>query len=277
MINKNIINKIKSLYNYPNLVNILKDRKIENLVNIYKKEINENQMDEFIYNLMMILPTEYIILFKNQNIENIKEIYNNELYKVMKNYYNNNKMLFYYDNIILIDEVLAKYIINLNNKIKKIIYEQSIECIIGIGKVLLISNNIINIGKFDNNYVFNTELIIQIYNQKKLYDIINQIKDFKLYELKTFIISDENNISKTSNSDFSIFKLYEENKNEILLNKINENEYLKKTAILKYQNKNTEQILEKRFFTTQNNKQEKEENQQFFNINNEELKKLILL
>ena len=38
---------------------------------------------------------------------------------------------------------------------------------------------------------------------------------------------------------FQFLNYNEENKNEILLNKINENEYLKKTAILKYQNKYT--------------------------------------
>ena len=229
-------------------------------------------MNELIKNIMMKLPLEYINSNKDKNMNNINNI---ELYKVNKNFYNNNQLLFYYDNCVIIDEEAANIIMNINEQVKKIITEQSINCIIGSKKILFVLDDILNLGGLDDNSVFHAELIIKINKNNKLEEIINLLKNFKLDDICTFIINEEINNSNCSNKEFDIFKLNEEKKDDFL-SKIHENEELnRKTNLL---NLNTMALLEKSNFRGRPKGGSKElDNMNFFTLDNEDLKKLIYL
>ena len=90
LINERIINQIKSFYLYPNLLNALNNKNIEILIHNYKNDIENNNFNEEINNLIRILPIEYINYIKGKNINDLKEINNIKLYKIIKNFYKNN-------------------------------------------------------------------------------------------------------------------------------------------------------------------------------------------
>ena len=229
LINEDSFNKIKSFYNYNELIKIFSEPEINALISKYKYQnsyIPENKIEEFIINLMKILPLPYYNSIKDKNNDNTNKMIDiieiSDLFDVKP--FNYKDVALYYDNIELIEGTITKLMDKNNENIKK----YSANCIFCQNIIFIIFKDIINIGHLDNNNVFKTEIIIKMneINNLNLKVIINQIRQFEFNGFKTILFFDENNTSKIHNTNFTVWKLSEsnDNNNNYFNNKNNKND-----------------------------------------------------
>ena len=207
LIKNDIINKFKDVYKYNELMNQLYSNEIMKLINEYKKQslyIPENQLDKLLEILVKKIDKSYFNLIENISLKNELEKFD---FLVEKKFYKNNHEIFYYEECQLINEEIIKLIIPQN----KIVENLKINCAFGEKTAFLSFGKIINLGKLDNNFVFNTEIIIKLENDKSIDSIFNQIKQFNLNLFKENLKYSQMNLNAQKLFDYEIFILSKEN------------------------------------------------------------------
>ena len=244
LIKNNIINKFKEIYKYNELLQALNTNEIKKLINEYKKDtlyIQEIQMEELSEKILKMIGKKYYDLI--QNIPNKNELAKLD-FKIEKKYYRNNTELFYYTDCQLIDGEMIKFFPDK----KQILEESLVNCTFGENAVFLSFGKLINIGKLDNNYIFNTEMIIKLKNEKSIDSIFNQIKQFNYNLYKENLKFTQINFNGNHPFDYEIFIISKEN--EIILNKEEEQPSLTKIVIAQSQ-QNTNQIFRGTIYVNQ--------------------------
>ena len=103
----------------------------------------------------------------------------------------------------MINEEIIRLIIPQN----KIVENLKINCVFGEKAAFLSFGKIINLGKLDNNFVFNTEIIIKLENDKSIDSIFNQIKQFNLNLFKENLKYSQMNLNAQKLFDYEIFNI----------------------------------------------------------------------
>ena len=204
MINIEIVEKYKKLYNFEDLKLFLREEKIKTLVNIFKNSNsykNKEELNKLLNKIEELLPEKYKNMSKKEKL--FQELNNNiEIYSTkIKNY--ENKGFLYFINSILIDENLAKYLVDNNNEqIKNKIIQYKVLHLAIDNKLIIIYNFTINIGIIENN-IFKPEIIISCTGEDSLLELENEIKiNGYQYILKKINLIDNNigKINKTMNN-----------------------------------------------------------------------------
>ena len=207
LINKDVIDAYKNCYKYNELLKALNTNEIMELIKKYKNNISfipEFQVNQLLKDLMKLIDIKYY--------DSIQDIQIKQKLKDLKiipeiQFYDNNPELFYYTNCQLINEEMVKLIDNEN----RILNKTEVLCTFGNNTVFLMFDNIVNFGKFDDNYVFDPHVIVKLKNEKNLASIFKQINDFnynlfvntlrftqiickkqKVYDYEAYIIQKEN-------------------------------------------------------------------------------------
>ena len=244
LINKDIIKKFKEIYKYNELLQALNTNEIKKLINEYKKDtlyIQKMQIKELTEKILKMIDKKYYDLIKN--IPNKNELLKLD-FKIEKKYYKNNSELFYYKDCQLIDGEMSKFFPDK----KQILEESLVNCTFGENAVFLSFGKIINIGKLDNNYIFNAEMIIKLKNEKSIDSIFNQIKEFNYNLYKENLKFTQINFNGNHPFDYEVFIISKEN--DIILNKEEEQQSLTKIVIDQI-GKNKNQIFRGTIFVNQ--------------------------
>ena len=207
LIKNDIITKFKEIYKYDELIKQLNSNEIRKLINEYKKQslyIPENQLNKLLETVVKMLDKSYINLIENISSKNELGLLD---FQMEKKFYKNNPEIFYYEDCQLINEEMVKLIISSNQLIEKL----KVNCNFGGKYAFLSFGKIINIGKLDNNFIFNTEIIIKLKNEKSLDSIFNQIKQFNLNLFKETLKFTQMNLDAQKLFDYEIFFLSKEN------------------------------------------------------------------
>ena len=207
LIKNGIITKLKEIYKYNELIKQLNLNEIKKLINEYKKHylyIPENQLNKLLETVVKMLDKSYINLIENISSKNELGLLD---FQMEKKFYKNNPEIFYYEDCQLINEEMVKLIISSNQLIEKL----KVNCNFGGKYAFLSFGKIINIGKLDNNFIFNTEIIIKLKNEKSLDSIFNQIKQFNLNLFKETLKFTQMNLDAQKLFDYEIFFLSKEN------------------------------------------------------------------
>ena len=252
LIKNEIINTFKEIYQYNELEKIYFNEEIQKLINKYKKQqlfIQECQMNELLGKITEKIGNSYYDLIKDiSSKEKIGQLY----YKIEKTFYRDDKELFYYTNCQLINEQMAELLIENG----QILEDLKVNCAFGENAAFLSFGKIINIGKLDNNCIFNPEIIIKLKDEKSVDSIFNQIKLFNFNLYKENLKSSQIHFNVNQNFDHEVFIISKEN--DII-------------------NNFTEQNLTKQLFSrVEKNDSEYKKTDEKVVFINESLKKLIL-
>ena len=198
LIKNNIINDYKNLYHFKELEEILKSNKIQHLINKYKQHtlyIPEFQVKELCNKIIQVLDRSYYDLIQSLELKNSLKQLN---FTLEKKLYKNKDDLFYFTDCQLINEEMVK-LIEKQDDIKDITF-----CTLGEKTAFLRFDKLLNIGKLDNNFIFNAEIIIKLKDDKNLASIFNQIKEFELNLYKQNLKLSQMNFNEKQLFDYEV-------------------------------------------------------------------------
>ena len=229
LIKNNIINEYKKLYHYNELEEILKSNKIQHLINTYKQHtlyVPEFQVKELCNKIIKVIDNDYYNLL--QPLE-LRKSLNHLNFTLEKKLYKNKDELFYYTDCQLINEEMAKLIMKQDD-----IMEDSITlCTLGEKTAFLRFDKLLNIGKLDNNCVFNAEIIIKLKDDKNLVSIFNQIKEFDFNVYKQNLKLSQMNFNEKQLFDYEVHII--QNEKESIILEIGLDDSLTKQLISEYE------------------------------------------
>ena len=209
LIKNESIDIYKKNFYYDELIKSLQSKEIQSLI---RKEKNVNlflsqeKVEELSEKIINKLNTSYINLI-NSNSDNIKQNLEKIDFTLEKKLFNNNPELFYYNDCQLIDEKMMDLIKNENQKFDLPIAN----CTFGEKSVFLKFDKLLNIGKLDERYSLNCEVIIKLKDDKNLETIFNQIKKFNLNLYIENIRFTQMNFKEKQLFDYEVFIIKKEN------------------------------------------------------------------
>ena len=228
LINKKYMDELKEILHFKEIDGVIKKsietNKIKKLEFKGNDDIYNNKIIDLIKGLLIEKTVNELRAIKEENIQNK---FNN--IRTNKNEFknnNNSEKLYYYNNCqIISNEVLE--VIKMINKKSQINLEK---CYLSENKIFSrIYNNIINIGKFDNNKNYIVENILYSYYDSNISYIFNfiiskgyeELKKYKKENLNKYILPNRNN----SKVEVKIFNITETEKANNDKNKSKDNSY----------------------------------------------------
>ena len=216
LIKNNIINEYKKLYHYNELEEILKSNKIQHLINTYKQHtlyVPEFQVKELCNKIIKVIDNDYYNLLKPLEL---RKSLNHLNFTLEKKLYKNKDELFYYTDCQLINEEMAKLIMKQDDIMEDSITLSITLCTLGEKTAFLRFDKLLNIGKLDNNCVFNAEIIIKLKDDKNLVSIFNQIKEFDFNVYKQNLKLSQMNFNEKQLFDYEVHIIQNEKESIIL-------------------------------------------------------------
>ena len=217
IVNYNWIINFKSLFLNNNILPILSNNQ-EKIINNKSSNIIEEILNQISNNDKISL----ISLNEKNILEKLKD---NNLYKIFeKQYLSNGKINNYFSQCgILSLEIINELKLNNINIFNKHSNNSIVKCLFGDNKVFIDISNMnqktIKVGNYNDNYLFNTETIINIINPNNI-DIIKENIKQKGYNYVLQLINNYKN-EKIHGKNFIIINIVElinkkENKNQII-------------------------------------------------------------
>ena len=212
-IKRDLIEKYKSFYENNYLENFLNSERIQQIINNTKsniKYIHNEKVNDLIKEVIPLLPEEYKCLIQKKNInEFIKEINNIEYYTPKTLNYECPDVTNFIDCFLIRKEIIDLLINNKNEQIKNKLKNFMFKYSIIKDKSVCNYKETINIGKLNEQNIFQAEIIIK-YNDQESYDeIINDLKNNSFEFFINNINITNNNIGKYKNSNNQLIILNE--------------------------------------------------------------------
>ena len=212
-IKRDLIEKYKSFYENNYLENFLNSERIQQIINNTKsniKYIHKEKVNDLIKEVIPLLPEEYKCLIQKKNInEFIKEINNIEYYTPKTLNYECPDVTNFIDCFLIRKEIIDLLINNKNEQIKNKLKNFMFKYSIIKDKSVCNYKETINIGKLNEQNIFQSEIIIK-YNDQESYDeIINDLKNNSFEFFINNINITNNNIGKYKNSNNQLIILNE--------------------------------------------------------------------
>ena len=242
----NLLNDNNILFSHNSTENIIKNKikindKIQYLINTYKQHtlyVPEFQAKELCNKIIKVIDKSYYDLLNT--LELIKSLKHLE-FTLEKKLYKNKDDLFYYTDCQLINEEMAK-LIGMQDDIK----EDSITlCTLGEKTAFLRFDKLLNIGKLDNDCIFNAEIIIKLKDDKNLVSIFNQVKEFDFNVYKQNLKLSQMNFNEKQLFDYEVHII--QNEKESIILDIGLEDSLTRQVISEYE-KQPDQIFRNGFF-----------------------------